>query len=154
MFNKRIYILTAAVAVVGMALAVGSAGASPSTYTVKATLSTHGVSVKDATGARGTLTGKLTVAGKHSAFVWTLRFNGLSGQARRAGIYFTKTKQLGMLLCLKCTSGARSSYHGSYVANKTFLNALLHRGFFVAIRTKLNPNGEIRGQLKTTATST
>ena len=150
MYKKALAACAVAMAI-ATALVVGRAGASPSTYTVKATLSTHGVSVKDATGARGTLTGKLTVAGKHSAFLWTLRFNGLRGRASRAGIYFAKTKQLAMLLCLKCTSGAQSSYHGSYVANKTFLNALLHRGFFVAIRTKLNPNGEIRGQLKTTA---
>jgi CHRD domain len=149
--SKKVLVAAVLIAIaIVTALVVGRARATPSTYALKATLSTQS-SVKDATGAHGTLAGKLTVNGKHSAFLWTLRFNNLSGQAKRAGIYFSKTKQLAMLLCLKCTSGAQSSYHGSYVASKPFLNAILHGGTYVSIRTKLNPNGEVRGQLRATA---
>lgn len=149
--SKKVLVSAVLVAIaIATALLVGRAGASSSTYMLKATLSTQG-SVKDAIGAHGMLTGKLTVNGKRSAFLWTLRFNNLSGRANRAGIYFSKTKQLAMLLCLKCTSGAQSSYHGSYVAGKTFLNAILRGGTYVSIRTKLNPNGEVRGQLRATA---
>ena len=145
MYKKAL--AAAAVALgIAVALVAGRAGASPTTYALKAALSG-----KATTGARGTLVGKLTVAGKKSAMLWTLRFNGLSGKATRAGIYFTKTKQLAMLLCLNCTSGAQSSYHGSYVASKPFVNAVTHGQAYVSIRTKKNPSGEIRGVLRVTS---
>jgi hypothetical protein len=135
-------------------LVVGRAGASSSTYVLKASLSTKAVSsVKDASQASGTLVGKLEVAGKNSSFVWTLSFKHLSGTATRAGIYVGapgKTGQLAMLLCLRCISGAKSSYHGSYVASSTFVRSIVHSGAFVAVRTKRNPNGEISGQIKAT----
>jgi CHRD domain-containing protein len=133
-----------------LALVVGRAGASPSTYNLKASLVTE-KSASDATKARGVLSAKLTVAGKHSSFLWALHFSGLSGSAQRVGIYYTNTKQLALIICSHCRSGSHGAYRGSYVTIKPFLNAILHRGTFVSIRTKLNPSGEVRGQLKATA---
>jgi len=145
--------LTAAIVV---ALVAGRAGAASSTYTLKASLGTKDLaSVKDASGASGTLTGKLTVAGKKSSLVWTLTFHRLSGTAMRASIYFgtgSKTGTLALPLCVKCQAPtAHGAYVGPYVANATFVRKILHGGAYAVVVTKKNPRGEIRGQIKRAA---
>src|SRR5437588_10241927 len=78
---------TLAAGVLAFAAAISAAGAASgaasTTYVIKATLDTrHEVPApKDAKNAKGTLTAKLTVAGKKSTFVWQLSFSGLSGTA-------------------------------------------------------------------------
>jgi len=97
------------------------------------------------------LSGKLVLAGKKSSFVWTLSFTNLSGRALAASVGMGapgKVGSLAMPLCVKCVAGARGEYHGSYVANPTFLKAILHGGMYAFITTKLNPRGEVRGQIK------
>src|SRR5205085_558114 len=134
--------------------AATSASSSPS-YVIKATLDTkHQVPTpKDATSARALLTGKLVLAGKKSSFVWTLSFSGLSGKAIAANVGIGapgKVGTLAMPLCVKCVAGARGEYRGPYVANPTFVKALLHGGMYAFITTEQNPKGEIRGQIKAT----
>jgi CHRD domain len=143
-----------AMIIFGFVAGVGSAATR--TYTLKASLGTKSLaSVKDATGANGTLTSKLTVAGKKSRYTWTLTVHHLSGPVTRASIYFSNGSKAGTLalpLCVKCqTPTAHGEYVGSYVANATFLRKILHGGAYVVVATKLNPKGEIRGQIKTTS---
>jgi hypothetical protein len=138
---------------IAVALLVGQARAASSTYVLKARLTTTS-SASGATGATGALTGKLTIAGKKSSFDWTLTFTHLTGTATHAGIYFgttSKTAQLAMLLCNKCSSGAKSYYSGSYVASPSFVRFIVDGGAYAIIVTKKNPQGEIRGQIKATA---
>lgn len=153
----KLGVVTALALVVALAGVVGaSAAPRAGTYLVKASLDTKAVvSLKDAVGAKGTLTGKLVVAGKKSSFTWTLRFSHLSGSVKRADIYFgtgTKPGTLALPLCVKCqTPSAHGAYVGPYVATSTFLHTFLHGGAYAIISTKLNPKGELRGRIKTTS---
>jgi hypothetical protein len=154
MMCKRILGAATLAAAIAIVLA-GPAGAASTTYVVKAKLDTKALaSVKDASGASGTLTGKLTIAGKKSSFTWTLTFRHLSGTALRADIYFGngKTGLLALPLCRKCQApSAHGAYVGPYVANASFVRKILHGGAYAVVGTKTNPRGEIRGQIKTTA---
>jgi hypothetical protein len=154
MFKRILGVAVLAAAIVVL-LVVGQAGAASSTYVVKASLGTKSLaSVNDASRGSGSLSGKLTVAGKKSKFVWTLTFHHLSGTATRASIYFgTGSKStLALPLCVKCQAPtAHGAYVGPYVANQAFLRRILHGGAYVVVATKKNPKGEIRGQIKTTS---
>lgn len=133
-----------------------SAARTSTNYTIKATLNTKQEvpAPKDAIHAKGTLTGKLTLAGKKSHFTWTLRLSGLSGRVRTAEIHVGARGKTGitvMALCNGCRVTSHGAYVGGYVDNKQFVQALLHSRMYVNVTTKLNPRGEIRGQIKATA---
>ena len=142
--------LAAAVAAVATAGAASNAAA-PKTYVIKATLDPrHEVSApKDAKNAKGALTGKLTINGAKSSFVWQLRYSGLSGPAS-AYVHVGapgKAGPVSLPICVPCVNTAHGEYRGPYVATPTFLKTILHGGMYANVRTKLNPKGEIRGQL-------
>jgi hypothetical protein len=152
---------TFVLAVTGL-LAASQAGAQPGQFTsvaylLKATLNGRSEvpSPKDATGAKGTFTAKLTVAGRKSTFVWKLKFSGLSGRAVASHVHYGvagKAGQIALPLCVPCVSSpSHGEYKGPYVATATFVKAVLHGGAYVDVHTKKNPNGEIRGQVKATA---
>ena len=147
MMCKRILGAAMVAAAIAIVL-VGPASAASTTYVIKAKLA----SVKDASGPSGTLTGKLTIAGKKSSFTWTLTFRHLSGTATRADIYFGngKTGLLALPLCRKCQAPrAHGAYVGPYVADASFVRKILHGDAYAVVGTKKNPRGEIRGQIKT-----
>jgi hypothetical protein len=109
---------------------------------------------KDAIHAKGTLTGRLTLAGKKSSFTWRLKVSGLSGHIVSAVVSLGKPGHRGIVilpLCNKCRMTAHGAYIGSYVAKPTFVKPFVHGGMYVNVTTKLNPKGEIRGQIKATA---
>jgi CHRD domain len=125
-------------------------------YTIKATLDAkHEVPrPKGAINAHGVLTGKLTLAGKKSRFTWSLKVFKLSGHVRAAEIDMGAPGKSGITmlpLCNQCRLNSHGDYIGQYVANKTFVQALLHGRMYANVTTKLNPKGEIRGQIKATA---
>lgn len=133
-----------------------TAAAASTSYTIKATLDAkHEVPrPKDATNAHGVLTGKLTLAGKKSRFTWTLKVSKLSGHVRAAEIDMGAPGKRGITLlplCKQCRLTSHGAYIGPYVANKTFVQALVHGRTYANVTTKLNPKGEIRGQIKATA---
>jgi hypothetical protein len=130
---------------------------SAKTYQLKATLNArHELPrPKGATAAKGTFTAKLTVAGKKSTLVWQLSFSHLTGRAAAATINFGATGKTGPValpLCAPCKVGAHGAYTGPYVAKSAFLDPVLHGTTYVNIRTKKNPKGEIRGQIRVIAT--
>ena len=43
---------------------------------------------------------------------------------------------------------AQVYYHGSYVAGRRFVRAVLHNHAYVVVQTKRNPRGEIRGRIR------
>jgi hypothetical protein len=148
-------IVTASVVSAG-ALAGQVQTAGSTSYLLKATMDTRQqVPVpKDATAAKGVFTAKLVVAGKKSSLVWQLRFSGLSGRAVAAHVDVGAPRKAGVVampLCTKCVADAHGAYTGSYVASRAFLKAILHSGMYATITTRLNPKGEIRGQIKATA---
>lgn len=53
-----------------------------------------------------------------------------------------------MLLCNRCSPTAQGCYHGSYVAGRRFVRAILHNHAYVVVQTKRNPRGEILGRIK------
>lgn len=129
--------------------------AGSTSYAVKATLNTKQEvpAPKDASHAHGVFTGKLTLAGKKSRFTWTLRLSQLSGRVREADVAMGAPGKRGITvlpLCKKCHLTAHGAYVGSYVDNQTFVKALRHGRMYVNVTTKLNPKGEIRGQIKAT----
>jgi len=108
----------------------------------------------DAKAAHGLFTGKLTLAGKKSSFVWQLRLSGLSGRALAARVNIGAPGKVGLLampLCNKCLAHSHGAYIGPYVATPTFVKALVRGGMYAFVTTKKNPKGEIRGQIKATA---
>jgi hypothetical protein len=146
-------------AVAAAVLAATTAGAAsnaeaPKTYLIKATLDVkHEVPApKDAKNAKGALTGKLTIDGAKSSFVWQLRSSGLSGPGS-AYVHVGPAGKAGPIslpICVPCVNAAHGEYRGPYVATPTFLKAILNGGMYANVRTKLNPKGEIRGQLTAT----
>jgi hypothetical protein len=109
---------------------------------------------KGALHARGALTARLKVAGKKSNLVWHLTLSGLSGRARAAVIRIApagKTGSIAITLCRPCNKVMDGGSSGAYFASPSFLKALLHGRTYVNVTTKLNPKGEIRGQIKATA---
>ena len=146
-------LLVAMAAVVSAFALSGGADASSASYVLKASLNSHSTvpSVTDANGARATLTAKFTLAGKKSSLVWTLTFEHLSGTPTKATIYLGESGKAGSValpLCVKCqVPSAHGAYIGPYVALPSFVKAILHRGAYVAVSTRKNPNGEIRGQI-------
>lgn len=158
------HLLAATTLVVAAALALGTARISEAattatattSYKVTATLNTkQEVPVpKDAIHASGLFTGKLTLAGKKSSFTWLLKLSHLSGHASEADLAMGPRGKKGVTilpLCKKCMARAHGAYVGGYVSNKTFISALRHGQLYVTVTTKLNPRGEIRGQIKATA---
>ena len=132
-----------------VALLTGTAGAASGTHAVRARL-TPMPSAVHARHATGKFSGGLKLAGANSSFTWTLTFGHLTGTALRAGIYFgrrPKASQLALLLCNNCRSGVSSYYHGSYVAGRRFVRAVLHGRAYIVIQTRRNPKGEVRGRI-------
>jgi hypothetical protein len=150
--------LTVAAALVLATAHVGraaTAAAATTSYKVRATLNTKQEvpKPKDAVGAKGVFTGKLTLAGKKSRFTWTLKVSHLSGRVREADVAMGAPGKRGVTvlpLCKKCLAKSHGAYVGAYVDNKTFVKALLHGRMYVNVTTKLNPKGEIRGRIKAT----
>jgi CHRD domain-containing protein len=148
--TRSFRLMSAAACASAVALAAGTAGAASGTHALKAHL-TRTASAVGARHATGTFTSRLRIAGDNSSFTWKLTSGHLSGAALHAGIYFgrsAKTSQLAMLLCNKCSPTAQGYYHGSYVAGRRFVRAILHKRAYVVVQTKENPKGEIRGRIK------
>ena len=129
-----------------------TAAAKSTKYGLKATLNTKQEvpAPKDAVHANGVFTGKLTLAGKKSRFTWTLKVSHLSGRVVKAEIGMGARGKRGITmlpLCNKCRPTSHGAYVGPYVDNNVFVRALLHGRMYVNVTTKLNPKGEIRGQI-------
>jgi hypothetical protein len=130
--------------------------ATSTSYTFNATLDAkHEVPrPRDAVHATGSLTGKLILAGKKSSFTWRLKATGLSGRIRSAYLALGKPGHRGITilpLCNRCRATAHGAYIGPYVAKSTFIRPFRGGGMYVNVTTRLNPEGEIRGQIKAVA---
>jgi len=87
---------------------------------------------------------------------WVLTFSHLSGSATAAHLHVGPPGKAGPVaipLCGPCKSPDKGSFSGPIGGNAQLLGALLHGGAYVNVHTKLNPGGEIRGQLTATITT-
>lgn len=153
--GRRCLLRLVAAAVCGSVVAslAGTAGATTGAHALTAHL-TRVASAVGAPHATGRFTGELTISGKNSSFTWKLTSDHLSGPAVHAGIYFRKAakeSELAMLLCNDCSPTAQGYYHGSYVAGRRFVRAILHGRAYVVIQTKQNPREEVRAVIKARA---
>jgi mono/diheme cytochrome c family protein len=129
----------------------------PGTYKLKAPLTSRQEvpRPKGAAAGSGQLTGALTVASAtKTTLVWRLTFSRLTGPALAAHIHLGAGGKAGPIvvpLCGPCASGA----HGTYIKRlpAAVLSAIVSGKTYVNVHTKLNPGGEIRGQVAATGTS-
>jgi hypothetical protein len=130
----------------------------PGTYTIKTALNAKQEvpAPKRATRAVGSFTATLTVVKATSTkLAWRLTFARLSGPATAAHIHLGAPGKAGKVvvpLCGPCASGAHGTYTKALPG--TVQTALLAGKAYVNVHTKLNPAGEIRGQVKATAGGT
>jgi hypothetical protein len=102
------------------------------------------------TDASGRFTGALTEAGSNGKLAWTLSFAKLSGPVTVAYVDVPRTGKSGEVvvqLCRQCASGAKGVVT-PLTASVT--KAISTSTSYVVIRTKKNPNGEIRGRIALT----
>jgi hypothetical protein len=108
---------------------------------------------KGAAGAKGSFTATLKVSSSKTSLSWRLTFTHLTGPAVAAHIHLGAAGKAGPIavpLCGPCRSGA----HGTYTKKiaTAALRAMLAGKAYVNVHTKANLGGEIRGQVKATAT--
>jgi predicted lipoprotein with Yx(FWY)xxD motif len=97
-------------------------------------------------GAKGAFSAIVVDVGPRPLIVWSLDFDGLSGQATASHIHLGAAGTAGpvvLALCGPCTSGA----HGRKLVDAKLAAALEKGNVYVNVHTAANPGGEIRGQL-------
>jgi Cu/Zn superoxide dismutase len=100
----------------------------------------------DIASARGTFTATATKSGTGATLAWRLSFSNLSGAATAAHIHTGARGEPGPVvvpLCAPCTDGQT----GTADVSAAVLAAIHNDGTYVNVHTRLNPPGEIRGQL-------
>lgn len=105
----------------------------------------------------GTFAATLTLNGSAGTLVWRLGFGGLSGPVTASHVHQGAPGKAGPVvipLCAPCKSGVHGSFKGPVGGDAAFLKALLAGGAYVNLHTKLNPGGEIRGQVVATPMTT
>jgi hypothetical protein len=131
---------------------------STKSYALKATLSTaqEAPRAKDAAAGAGSFTATITLKGTTGTLAWHLLFAHLSGPATAAHVHLGPPGTAGPIaipLCAPCKPNSHGSFTGPIGGNVRLLHALLGGATYVNVHTKLNPQGEIRGQIKATPTS-
>src|SRR5262249_18482857 len=138
----------------GFALAGGMASTAKSDL-LKATLTPARETppVRNAPGASGVFSATLTLSGRKGTMAWKLTFRKLTGPAVAAHVHVARVGVSGPVaipLCGPCHSGA----HGTSAVKASVVKALLHHRAYANVHTKKHLNGEIRGQIRVTGTTT
>jgi len=104
------------------------------------------------TSAVGLFTAKTVEQSNGGAKItWRLTFSHLTGAGTAAHIHLGKVGKSGPVaisLCGPCKSGAK----GTATATAAQWKAIESGGAYVNVHTTKNPNGEIRGQIKSSKT--
>ena len=151
----RKLIIVGVVALGALGLVAGALARSNGSYSFKATL-TRGAEVPKPAGAPatagGTFVAKSVEAGSKITIKWTLKFHGLSGKATAAHIHMGKKGVAGAVVVPLC-GPCKATSSGSAKITSKVENALEQGKAYVNVHTTKNPAGEIRGQVKLTASS-
>jgi cytochrome c1 len=164
--DKRLRVTLVAVTtgvIVAIAAGLATACDSASRQATRLTPGSYKINTKLTTGLavphpKGTMkgTGKLTgvlkvTSATKASLTWKLTYAHLTGAALSAQIHLGEAGKTGkklLSLCAPCRSGR----HGTTSVAAAAATALAANKTYVNVSTKANPKGEIRGNVKTTAT--
>jgi hypothetical protein len=104
----------------------------------------------DASGASGTFSGTVMRQGTAPVIDWELSFTGLTGAATAAHIHSGAPGKPGPVVAFLC-GPCQSPLSGTALLPPAALKAIESGNAYVNVHTPTNTNGEIRGQLVTTA---
>ena len=143
------------VLVAALALSVAATASQKSaSYQLTANLKARNEVPKPAgvsTSAVGLFTAKaVEQSGGGAKITWRLTFSHLTGAATASHIHLGKVGASGPVavsLCGPCKSGAK----GTAMATAAQWKAIESGGAYVNVHTVKNPNGEIRGQIKSSS---
>ena len=97
--------------------------------------------------ASGAFSATLTKTKKGYTMRWRLTYRDLSGKKAWAYIHKGKPGKFGAALYILCSS-CSSGVHGSAYVSPWGFNLMQTGRTYVTVRTKKNPAGEIRGQIR------
>lgn len=100
------------------------------------------------TGVSAMAAGRFTASPSGTILKWTLTFSHLTGPATAAHIHLGVKGKSGPVLIPLC-GPCKSPAHGTARFTHAELTKMLAGKTYVNVHTAKNPNGEIRGQLKT-----
>jgi uncharacterized membrane protein YgcG len=140
------------VLVMGLAVAAAASGSRQGdTHALTAKLTAKAEVPKPAgvtASASGSFTGTATeLANDKARVTWSLTFKRLTGSAAAAHVHFGRPGKAGpvaIALCAPCRSGQK----GTAMTTHAVWNKIKAGGAYVNVHTKMNPAGEIRGQLE------
>ena len=148
---ERIGRVTAGLAVGALVVAgLGTAG-STATYKVSASLNAKQEIPKQvvkAPNATGSFSGKYVEHGKTATLTWKLTYSRLSGAASAAHIHLGRTGVAGNVIVPLCASNCHSGMTGTAKISSKIVAQIEAGKTYVNVHTAKNPNGEIRGQVK------
>jgi hypothetical protein len=145
--RKRIAVLLgSAVVVVGAVAAVALARPSASSTSFKANLDTRQEVPKE-TGASVRASGSFTATLTGTKLSWKLTFDHLTGAATAAHVHSGAKGKAGPVIVPLC-GPCKSPASGTARVTAAVAKMLSGGGTYVNVHTAKNPNGEIRGQVK------
>jgi hypothetical protein len=145
--RKRIAVLLgSAVVVVGAVAAVALARPSASSTSFKANLDTRQEVPKE-TGASVRASGSFTATLSGTKLSWKLTFDHLTGAATAAHVHSGAKGKAGPVIVPLC-GPCKSPASGTARVTAAVAKMLSGGGTYVNVHTAKNPNGEIRGQVK------
>jgi hypothetical protein len=129
---------------------LASAGAT-TTYKVSATLNAKQEIPKQvvkAPNATGSFSGTYVEHGKTATLKWKLTYAKLTGAASAAHIHLGKTGVSGNVIVPLCAGNCHSGMTGTAKISSKIVAQIEAGKTYVNVHTAKNPNGEIRGQVK------
>ena len=147
----RVIVALAAGALVAAGL--GTAGTS-ATYRVSAALNARQEIPKQvvkAPNATGSFSGTYVEHGRSSTLKWKLTYAHLTGAATAAHIHLGKPGVAGNVIVSLCAANCHSGMTGTAKLSSKIVAQIEAGKTYVNVHTTKNPNGEIRGQVKSTA---
>jgi hypothetical protein len=145
--KTKLWLAVAGGLVVASAVASSSFGGrtmAPMQFT--ATLTTAQEVMPKEKGAPAMAGGKFTAVLTGSTLKWTLTFSHLSGPAIAAHVHMGAKGKAGAVLIPLC-GPCKTTSSGTPQVTAAEMKAMSGGMTYVNVHTKLNPNGEIRGQV-------
>jgi hypothetical protein len=142
----RVWAAAIAVVCLGLATSTAALQAAPVTFTVPLT----GAQQVPPVSTAGTGTAKLTYDPTTRLLTWNVAYSGLSGPATMAHFHGPAPagKNAGVLVWIsKMGSPVTSPIDGSVTLTPAQAKQFEAGHWYVNVHTKLNPSGEIRGQV-------
>lgn len=134
-------------------LVVAGLAAAASTYKVSATLNARQEIPKQVVkvpNATGSFSGSYVEHGKTATLKWKLTYSRVGGSATAAHIHLGKAGVAGNVIVPLCAGNCHSGMTGTAKISSKIVGQIEAGKTYVNVHTAKNPNGEIRGQVKST----